>query len=156
MLASSPVVGSSRKRTEGSMISSIPMFVLFLSPPEIPRLICVPTWEEKKKNPMCQPAFAINQSWRLNQATEQGEKQTCWYEPWSRPPWWDLTLRWGDWLGPPSHSEGRRWAAAVLQKNSGSPSQSGCPWPRPPGEECQSLRARGQRGGYLPLSWASV
>lgn len=44
VLASSPVVGSSRNRTEGSMISSIPMFVLFLSPPEMPRVICVPTW----------------------------------------------------------------------------------------------------------------
>lgn len=30
------------------MISSMPMFVLFLSPPEIPRVICVPTWGTKK------------------------------------------------------------------------------------------------------------
>lgn len=48
VLASSPVVGSSRNRTAGSMISSMPMFVLFLSPPEIPRVICVPTWGTKK------------------------------------------------------------------------------------------------------------
>lgn len=32
------------------MISSMPMFVLFLSPPEIPRVICVPTWGTKKTN----------------------------------------------------------------------------------------------------------
>lgn len=38
VLASSPEVGSSRKSTEGSMTSSMPMLVLFLSPPEIPRL----------------------------------------------------------------------------------------------------------------------
>lgn len=43
VLASRPVVGSSKKRTDGSMISSIPIFVLFLSPPEIPRMSCVPT-----------------------------------------------------------------------------------------------------------------
>lgn len=53
VLASSPVVGSSKNRTEGSIISSIPMFVLFLSPPEIPRVICVPTWGKHpyKNNP---------------------------------------------------------------------------------------------------------
>ncbi|TNN89466.1 hypothetical protein EYF80_000069 [Liparis tanakae] len=38
VLASSPVVGSSRKRTEGSVISSMAMFILFFSPPEIPRV----------------------------------------------------------------------------------------------------------------------
>lgn len=38
VLASSPEVGSSRKSTEGSIISSMPMLVLFLSPPEIPRI----------------------------------------------------------------------------------------------------------------------
>lgn len=43
VLASSPVVGSSRKRTDGSIISSMPMLVLFLSPPEMPRISCVPT-----------------------------------------------------------------------------------------------------------------
>lgn len=43
VLASRPVVGSSKKRTDGSMISSIPILVLFLSPPEIPRMSCVPT-----------------------------------------------------------------------------------------------------------------
>lgn len=47
VLASRPVVGSSRNKTAGSIISSIPMFVLFLSPPEIPRVICVPTWRGK-------------------------------------------------------------------------------------------------------------
>ena len=44
VLASRPVVGSSRNSTDGSMISSIPMLVLFLSPPEIPLIIWVPTW----------------------------------------------------------------------------------------------------------------
>ena len=37
VLASSPVVGSSRNSTCGSMMSSIPMLVLFLSPPDTPR-----------------------------------------------------------------------------------------------------------------------
>ncbi len=43
VLASRPVVGSSRKSTGGSIISSMPIFVLFLSPPETPRILCVPT-----------------------------------------------------------------------------------------------------------------
>ncbi len=42
VLASRPVVGSSRKSTGGSIISSMPIFVLFLSPPETPRILCVP------------------------------------------------------------------------------------------------------------------
>lgn len=45
VLASRPVVGSSRKSTDGLMISSMPMLVRFLSPPEIPRISWVPTWE---------------------------------------------------------------------------------------------------------------
>lgn len=48
VLESSPVVGSSRKRTEGSIMSSMPMLVLFRSPPEIPRISWVPTWPQKK------------------------------------------------------------------------------------------------------------
>ena len=42
--ASRPVVGSSRKRTWGSIMSSIPMLVLFLSPPDTPRKNGVPIW----------------------------------------------------------------------------------------------------------------
>ena len=41
--ASSPVVGSSKNRTLGSMTSSMPISVLFLSPPLIPLLYSVPT-----------------------------------------------------------------------------------------------------------------
>lgn len=41
--ASSPDVGSSRKRTAGSFMSSMPIIVLFFSPPEIPLIISVPT-----------------------------------------------------------------------------------------------------------------
>lgn len=59
VLASSPVVGSSKNRTDGSIISSIPMFVLFLSPPEMPRVICVPTWG---KHPHKSNTTGINQS----------------------------------------------------------------------------------------------
>lgn len=130
VLASSPVVGSSRKRTEGSMMSSIPMFVLFLSPPEIPRLICVPTWGQKRL--LCWP--------RLQ--SEARSRRVSRYGPWSRPPWWDPALWWGDWPEPPSHSEGRRWAAAGPRRNAGSPWRSACPWPRPPAEEKQSFRSK--------------
>jgi len=41
--ASSPVVGSSRNRIPGATINSIPMLVLFLSPPEMPLIYSVPT-----------------------------------------------------------------------------------------------------------------
>ena len=44
VLESSPVVGSSRNKTDGEMINSIPMFALFLSPPDTPRINSVPTW----------------------------------------------------------------------------------------------------------------
>lgn len=44
VLESSPVVGSSRNKTAGLVMSSIPMFTLFLSPPETPRVNSVPTW----------------------------------------------------------------------------------------------------------------
>lgn len=40
---SRPVVGSSRNRNEGELISSKAIDVLLRSPPEIPRLITVPT-----------------------------------------------------------------------------------------------------------------
>ena len=46
---SSPVVGSSRNNTEGCVINSMPMFVLFLSPPEIPRRNSVPTYKLRCK-----------------------------------------------------------------------------------------------------------
>ena len=36
--ASSPVVGSSRYKTDGEIISSIAILVLFLSPPDTPRM----------------------------------------------------------------------------------------------------------------------
>ena len=42
--ASSPVVGSSRNTISGDIISSIPMLVRFLSPPETPLRISVPTY----------------------------------------------------------------------------------------------------------------
>ena len=45
VLASSPVVGSSRKRTEGEVISSIAIDVLFLSPPDTPLINSVPIWK---------------------------------------------------------------------------------------------------------------
>jgi len=50
VLASRPVVGSSRKRTLGEMINSIPMFVRLRSPPDTPRINSVPTWKIVKKN----------------------------------------------------------------------------------------------------------
>ena len=43
--ASRPVVGSSRKRTSGDVINSIPIEVRFLSPPEMPRISSSPTYE---------------------------------------------------------------------------------------------------------------
>lgn len=42
VLASRPVVGSSRYRREGEVMSSIPMLHLFFSPPETPRKNIVP------------------------------------------------------------------------------------------------------------------
>ena len=45
--ASSPVVGSSRKMMLGLMMSSIPTFVLFRSPPDTPRMTSVPTYREQ-------------------------------------------------------------------------------------------------------------
>lgn len=50
VLASRPVVGSSRKSTDGLMISSMPMLVRFLSPPEIPRISWVPTWKHTQES----------------------------------------------------------------------------------------------------------
>ncbi len=44
VLASRPVVGSSRNKTAGDIISSIPMFVRLRSPPETPRINSVPTF----------------------------------------------------------------------------------------------------------------
>ena len=41
--ASKPVVGSSRKRTSGDVINSIPIDVRFLSPPDIPLITSLPT-----------------------------------------------------------------------------------------------------------------
>ena len=41
---SSPVVGSSRNTISGDIISSIPMLVRFLSPPETPLRTSVPTY----------------------------------------------------------------------------------------------------------------
>ena len=46
VLASNPVVGSSKNSTEGLMISSIPMLVLFLSPPDTPRMKSVPIYNQ--------------------------------------------------------------------------------------------------------------
>ena len=41
--ASSPVVGSSRNKTDGDIISSIPILVRLRSPPEMPRMNSFPT-----------------------------------------------------------------------------------------------------------------
>jgi len=43
VLASSPVVGSSRNRIPGEVISSIPMLTRLRSPPLTPRINAVPT-----------------------------------------------------------------------------------------------------------------
>ena len=45
--ASSPVVGSSRNKTDGDIINSIPMLVRFRSPPEIPRMNSFPTYKRQ-------------------------------------------------------------------------------------------------------------
>ena len=63
VLASRPVVGSSKKRTEGSMMSSMPMLVLFLSPPEIPRIIWVPTWGGTQSHHMIALGHLSNAVW---------------------------------------------------------------------------------------------
>ncbi len=61
VLASRPVVGSSRKSTGGSIISSMPIFVLFLSPPETPRIICVPTCKtSQSEQPSIQVPHSMN------------------------------------------------------------------------------------------------
>jgi hypothetical protein len=44
VLESSPVVGSSRNKTGGEMINSIPMLVRLRSPPDTPRMNSVPTF----------------------------------------------------------------------------------------------------------------
>jgi hypothetical protein len=44
VLESSPVVGSSRNKIDGFVISSMPMFVRFRSPPDTPRMNSVPTY----------------------------------------------------------------------------------------------------------------
>ena len=46
--ASSPVVGSSKNRTEGDTISSIPILVRLRSPPDTPRANTVPTYMASK------------------------------------------------------------------------------------------------------------
>ncbi len=63
VLASRPVVGSSRKSTGGSIISSMPIFVLFLSPPETPRIICVPTCKTSQSE---QPSIQVPHSMYYN------------------------------------------------------------------------------------------
>ncbi len=63
ILASRPVVGSSRKSTGGSIISSMPIFVLFLSPPETPRILCVPTCKTSQSE---QPSIQVPHSMNYN------------------------------------------------------------------------------------------
>ena len=46
VLASRPVVGSSKKRTGGSKTISIPMLTRFLSPPDTPRINSSPTFND--------------------------------------------------------------------------------------------------------------
>lgn len=45
--ASSPVVGSSRNKTDGDIINSIPILVRLRSPPEIPRMNSFPTCDRQ-------------------------------------------------------------------------------------------------------------
>ena len=47
--ASRPVVGSSRNKTDGDIINSIPILVRFRSPPEIPRMNSFPTCHSKSE-----------------------------------------------------------------------------------------------------------
>ena len=47
--ASRPVVGSSRNKTDGDIINSIPILVRFRSPPEIPRMNSFPTCQSKSE-----------------------------------------------------------------------------------------------------------
>ena len=47
--ASRPVVGSSRNKTDGDIINSIPILVRFRSPPEIPRMNSFPTCHRKSE-----------------------------------------------------------------------------------------------------------
>lgn len=47
--ASRPVVGSSRNKTDGDIINSIPMLVRFRSPPEIPRMNSFPTCDSESE-----------------------------------------------------------------------------------------------------------
>ncbi len=63
ILASKPVVGSSRKSTGGSIISSMPIFVLFFSPPETPRILCVPTCKTSQSE---QPSIHVPHSMNYN------------------------------------------------------------------------------------------
>ncbi len=63
VLASRPVVGSSRKSTGGSIISSMPIFVLFLSPPETPQILCVPTCKTSQSE---QPSIQVPHSMNYN------------------------------------------------------------------------------------------
>ncbi len=61
VLASRPLVGSSRKSTGGSIISSMPIFVLFLSPPETPQILCVPTCKtSQSEHPSIQVPHSMN------------------------------------------------------------------------------------------------
>ncbi len=57
------MVGSSRKSTGGSIISSMPIFVLFLSPPETPRILCVPTCKTSQSE---QPSIHVPHSMNYN------------------------------------------------------------------------------------------
>ena len=47
--ASRPVVGSSRNKTDGDIINSIPILVRFRSPPEMPRMNSFPTCHSKSE-----------------------------------------------------------------------------------------------------------
>jgi len=49
VVASNPVVGSSRNTIPGEMINSIPILVRFFWPPDIPLINSVPTWDYDKK-----------------------------------------------------------------------------------------------------------
>lgn len=65
VLASRPVVGSSRNKREGDVMSSIPMLHLFFSPPETPRKNMVPIWQKTK---LYQVLSAWNDTFLLSQS----------------------------------------------------------------------------------------
>ena len=61
VVESSPLVGSSRNNTPGDTISSIPMAVRFLCPPDTPRVNGVPIYQNSKQKYICMYAHTHRQ-----------------------------------------------------------------------------------------------